>query len=236
MIYLLIPSFPPDVGLFLNFVIKSLSFRLDSKEKETREDWVESKKMSKKTMNPKIKEEMDVDELIKAAQDELLLKLSVNSHTTTNNLDLDLLHRFQALKSNNKKPSSVPSSSSKTAAADSVSSKVSLPKNEGLDLDTRFNALKNKSGGSATTAEIGRLGFTDGDQSDGDEDDEVEKLIRWAKDAARLDPSPPSDDDDADVDQDDTADDDLEDSDDDEGIRKKKSKVKDTKVKGTKKR
>ncbi|KAI3899824.1 hypothetical protein MKW92_046989 [Papaver armeniacum] len=181
---------------------------------------------------------MDVDELIKAAQDELLLKLSINSHTTTNNLDLDLLHRFQALKSNNKKPS-VPSSSSKTAAADSVSSKVSLPKlNEGLDLDTRFNALKNKSGGSATTAEIGRLGLNDGDQSDGDEDDEVEKLIRWAKDAARLDPSPPSDDDIVDVDrEDDGSDDDLEDTEDDEEeMRKKKSKVKDSKVKSTKKR
>ncbi|KAI3931181.1 hypothetical protein MKW92_050970 [Papaver armeniacum] len=191
-----------------------------------------------KTMNPKIKEEMDVDELIKAAQDELLLKLSINSHTTTNNLDLDLLHRFQALKSNNKKPS-VPSSSSKTTAADSVSSKVSLPKkNEGLDLDTRFNALKNKSGGSATTAEIGRLGLDGDDQSDGDEDDEVEKLIRWAKDAARLDPSPPSDDDvDVDREDDDSDDDDLEDTDDeDEEIRKKKSKVKDAKVKSTKKR
>ncbi|KAI3900024.1 hypothetical protein MKW98_000924 [Papaver atlanticum] len=180
---------------------------------------------------------MDVDELIKAAQDELLLKLSINSHTTTNNLDLDLLHRFQALKSNNKKPSV---SSSKTTTADSVSSKVSLPKNEGLDLDTRFNALKNKSGSSsATTAEIGRLGFNDDNQSDGDEDDEVEKLIKWAKDAARLDPSPPSDDD-VDVDpEDDDTDDDLEDSgddDDDEEEIRKKSKVKDAKVKGTKKR
>ncbi|KAI3843504.1 hypothetical protein MKX03_016213 [Papaver bracteatum] len=177
---------------------------------------------------------MDVDELIKAAQDELLLKLSINSHTTTNNLDLDLLHRFQALKSNNKKPSSVPSSSSKTTTAESVSSEVSLPKkNEGLDLDSRFNALKNKSGGSATTAEIGRLGLNDGDQSDGgDEDDEVEKLIRWAKDAARLDPSPPSDDEVVDPE-----DDDLEDTDeDDEEEMRKKSKVKDAKVKSTKKR
>ncbi|XP_026445379.1 DNA topoisomerase 1 [Papaver somniferum] len=186
--------------------------------------------MSKKTktMNPKIKEEMDVDELIKAAQDELLLKLSVNSHTTTNNLDLDLLHRFQALKSNNKKPS-VPSSSSKTPAADSVSSNVSLPRNECLDLDSRFNALKNRSGSSATAAEIGRLGLDGDDQSDGDEDDEVEKLIRWAKDAARLDPSPPSDDDVGGDQEDDSDDDDLEDTDEDDEEIRKKSKVKSTK-------
>ncbi|KAI3978327.1 hypothetical protein MKX01_013125 [Papaver californicum] len=188
---------------------------------------------------------MDVDELIKASQDELLLKLSINSHTTTDNLDLDLLHRFQALKSNNKS-TSVISSSSKTTA-DSVS-KVSLLKKEkgsdsvggGLqDLDSRFNALKNKSGSSSTT-EIGRLGFDDGDDQS-DEDDEVEKLIKWAKDAARLDPSPPSDDDDDNVDPEDDRDDDdddLEDSDDDEEEIRKKSKVRDTttKVKGTKKR
>ncbi|MCL7038827.1 hypothetical protein MKW94_006198 [Papaver nudicaule] len=189
---------------------------------------------------------MDVDELIKAAQDELLLKLSINSHTTTNNLDLDLLHRFQALKST-KTPSV---SSSKTA--DSSSAKVSLPttaKKEGsdsgaglLDLDSRFNALKNKSGSTATAAEIGRLGLGDDGSDGGDEDDEVEKLIRWAKDAARLDPSPPSDDDDAGGDdrEDDSDDDDLEvsdDTDDEEEEIRKKSKARGAaKVKGTKKR
>ncbi|MCL7029511.1 hypothetical protein MKW94_023530 [Papaver nudicaule] len=186
---------------------------------------------------------MDVDELIKAAQDELLLKLSINSHTTTNNLDLDLLHRFQALKST-KTPSS------KTAPGSSSSAKDSLPtpaKKEGsdsgaglLDLDSRFNALKNKSG-SSSAAGIGRLGLGDDGSDGGDEDDEVEKLIRWAKDAARLDPSPPSDDDDAGGDdrEDDSDDDDLEDTDDtdDEEEIRKKSKVKGTtKVKGTKKR
>jgi hypothetical protein len=59
----------------------------------------------------------------------------------------------------------------------------------GDDLSTRFAALKASSSSSsfiiAASASL----------HDAVADDEVEKLIRWAKDAARLDSSPPSDDD-----------------------------------------
>ncbi|GMI74744.1 positive regulator of SKD1 [Hibiscus trionum] len=71
----------------------------------------------------------------------------------------------------------------------------------GDDLSARFAALKASLSSSSsnptiasTTNEV-RIGL---EKSDGevDEEDEVERVIQWAKDAARLDPSPASDDDD----------------------------------------
>ncbi|CAN0909007.1 hypothetical protein LINGRAHAP2_LOCUS25588 [Linum grandiflorum] len=63
----------------------------------------------------------------------------------------------------------------------------------------RFDALRGKKDGGAAAAPI--VVFPSPDRfvdDEADEEDEVEKIIRWAKDAARLDPSPPSDSDDSD--------------------------------------
>lgn len=136
-----------------------------------------------------------VEELLQAAADEMVLKLSVNSHMARGvspkpnyNYDCipsDLDRRFQALKS------TVPTAPSSQSTAAVV----------GDDLSARFAALK-ASLSSSAASEAKRHPLDNhhhhhGDEDeDDDDDDEVQKLIRWAKDAARLDPSPPSDDDD----------------------------------------
>lgn len=125
-----------------------------------------------------------VEELLQAAADEMLLDLSVNSHishVSPNYIPSDLDRRFQALKSqpssnSNSLPQSQPQHQHDSSAAA-----------HGDDLSARFAALK-ASLSSSTSDETSSKGSDN-------EDDEVEKLIRWAKDAARLDPSPPSDDD-----------------------------------------
>ncbi|KAI9124868.1 hypothetical protein K1719_004195 [Acacia pycnantha] len=134
----------------------------------------------------------EVDELLRAAQDELLLKLSLDSHLASSSsstlssvdLDADLERRFQALKS---------SQPSVGIASEVRESKPSL----GDDIFSRFDTLKVKSNPSLKQNPL--VPFTEED--DEDEDDQVEKLIQWAKDAARLDPSTPSDDDDDDKDR-----------------------------------
>lgn len=114
-------------------------------------------------------DEAAVEELLRAAQDDALLKLRVNSHTVSSDshfspLDHDLTRRFDALKS---KPS-VPSSSG--SGVD--------------DLESRFAKLK---GGVGSDHGIGSMGS--GGASDGGGGDEVEKVMRWAMDAARLEQS-----------------------------------------------
>ncbi|GMY18592.1 46 kDa FK506-binding nuclear protein [Fagus crenata] len=144
--------------------------------------------------------EMEVEQLLQAAQDELVLNLSINSHmsrVSPNYIDSDLDRRFQALKKSGS--SVVPQESSNNKELKAVM---------GDDLSARFAALKGSSSSSSSSSSTPGVGVVpnnilsgDGDgDGDGDEDeeDEVEKLIRWAKDAARLDPSPPSDDDDHD--------------------------------------
>ena len=158
-------------------------------------------------------EAKEVEELLQAAQDELLLKLSLDSHmsrVSPNYIDSDLDRRFQALKK------SRPSSSSSSVVPQSQSHKSTDDNSNNSDLSARFAALKAK--GSSSSSSSAAVGVGVGpssnilyEEEDDDEDDEVEKLIRWAKDAARLDPSPPSDDDD-----DDDQDDDEEDDDDDD--------------------
>jgi hypothetical protein len=150
------------------------------------------------------KEEDEVEQLLRAAQDEILLNLSINSHlsrpspsssssTIPNpdpDLDLDLERRFQALK---------------------TKSKDQGP----LDLSTRFDALKNKSNHPVNTTGTISASETYEESDEEDEEVQIQKLIEWAKDAARLDPSPPSpsvsDNDDDDVDADEDEDDDDED-------------------------
>ena len=159
-------------------------------------------------------EAKEVEELLQAAQDELLLKLSLDSHmsrVSPNYIDSDLDRRFQALKKS--RPSS--SSSSVVPQSQSQSHKSTDDNSNNSDLSARFAALKAKGSSSSSSAAVGvGVGPSSNilyEEEDDDEDDEVEKLIRWAKDAARLDPSPPSDDDDDDDDQDDDEEDDDDD-------------------------
>ncbi|KAK4263549.1 hypothetical protein QN277_028943 [Acacia crassicarpa] len=134
----------------------------------------------------------EVEELLRAAQDELLLKLSLDSHLASASsstlssvdLDADLERRFQALKS---------SQSSVGIASEVRESKPAL----GDDLFARFDTLKVKSNPSLKKIPV----VPSIEEDDENEDDQVEKLIQWAKDAARLDPSTPSDDDDNDEDR-----------------------------------
>ncbi|KAF5759676.1 hypothetical protein HanRHA438_Chr16g0756001 [Helianthus annuus] len=129
----------------------------------------------------------EVEELLKLTQDDLLLKLTVNSHTSSKFdfvpessnaiIDPDLDRRFQALRS---KPKPKPETAAAHAHVD--------------DLFARFAALKGPNA-TSTTEHI--------NIEEADEEDEVQKIINWAVDAARLDPSPPSDDDDSDSDDDD---------------------------------
>ncbi|CAN1254910.1 hypothetical protein LINPERPRIM_LOCUS8811 [Linum perenne] len=126
----------------------------------------------------------------------MMLKLSLDSHiskTPKDSLPSDLRRRFDALKS-------VPASSSSSSSS-AVAASSSVPELPQKDLMARFDALKGRKDGAATVV------FPSPDHSgsgllihdEDDEEDEVEKIIRWAKDAARLDPSPPSDSDDGDL-------------------------------------
>ncbi|KAJ9179604.1 hypothetical protein P3X46_011374 [Hevea brasiliensis] len=139
-----------------------------------------------------------VEQLLQAAQDELLLKLSVDSHMSRVSPDYllpDLDRRFQALKT---RPSSNPNANQSSASTNRQ------PPPDADDLLARFAALK-ASSSSTTTAASAVAGFGQDCGGDSDEEeDEVEKIIQWAKDAARLDPSPPSDDDVIDDDNDST--------------------------------
>lgn len=162
----------------------------------------------RKTKKEKKVEIDEVEQLLQATQDQFLLNLTLNSHITryspspssslfpSNNnnhddddihLDLDLERRFQALK----RKSPAQDNSSKDEDLNSVVL--------GEDLVARFSALKGKSSSSQVPLGVGPTASNGGcgyEEESEDEEDQVQKLIEWAKDAARLDPSPPSDDDD----------------------------------------
>ncbi|KAL2340460.1 hypothetical protein Fmac_008400 [Flemingia macrophylla] len=151
-------------------------------------------KGSNKRKTEKEKKEDEVAELLQAAQDEILLNLS-HSHiaraspspfakTDIDETDLDLDHdlerRFQALKMKSK----------------SVSPPQPQPQQH--DLSARFDALKAKSSPSVLPTSVNsatQFGYYNQEEESEDEETQVQKLIQWAKDAARLDPSPPSNDD-----------------------------------------
>ncbi|XP_031099380.1 nucleosome assembly protein 1;2 [Ipomoea triloba] len=177
----------------------------------------------------------EVEELLRAAEDETLLRLSINSHTARGSsaqfIDADLDRRFQALKSR-PKTSAVPNKPQKKPAptASSRPDDVQGPKKvadgdlDGADdLFARFTALKSSlpsySSSSGSVNDPGRAKLESGEEED--EDDEVEKLMKWAIDAARLDPSPPSD-----TDDDDVHDDSDEEEDEDSDGAKRKTKRK----------
>ncbi|XP_062191611.1 uncharacterized protein LOC133895369 [Phragmites australis] len=127
-------------------------------------------------------EEAEVDALLRAAQDAVLLKLQANSHLVSSTsasasnppsldaaaaapdpLDADLARRFDALKSRAPPPTK--------PAGDGAGSG---------GLEARFAALKGAAGPEKETrVRLEDLGW--------ESEDEVDKVMRWALDAARLD-------------------------------------------------
>lgn len=185
----------------------------------------------------------EVEELLKAAEDEMVLKLKVDSHISRSSpsyLEPDLEHRFQALK----KPP--PSSSSSKTNRPISNSQLPQPSPQRTitdaksvqsfqdddDLYARFAALKGISSSSSsippTRSDSGgvQIDHSNGKKNNDEDDvDEVEKIIQWAIDAARLDPSPPTDDEDQEDDDDSEDDDDEEELDDRVKGNKKGKKV-----------
>ncbi|KAM0875391.1 hypothetical protein ACQ4PT_036792 [Festuca glaucescens] len=130
-------------------------------------------------------DEAEVEALLRAAQDAVLLKLQSNSHLVSSSssaasnpsaldpapgsLDDDLARRFDALRSRPPAP--------KRPAAASPSAAVGMD-----EMEARFAALKGAAAGSEKETKV-RLE----DLGDESEEDEVEKVMRWGMDAARLD-------------------------------------------------
>ena len=127
-------------------------------------------------------DEAEVEALLRAAQDAVLLKLQANSHLISSSssvasnplavdpapgsLDDDLARRFDALRSRPPAP--------KRPDAAAV----------GMDeMEARFATLKGAAAGpeKETKVRVEDLG------GESEEEDEVEKVMRWAMDAARLD-------------------------------------------------
>lgn len=166
----------------------------------------------------------DVDELLRAAHDDVLIKLSLNSHIahlgTSSSIDPDLDSRFQALKArqSKSKSSKLDASQVRIASEKKNPEKVLQTVDESDDLFARFAALKGSSLPShpSSAADVGGRDEVQQLVND-DGEDEVEKVIKWAIDAARLDPSPPSDSDDEEGGDND---DDLSDDSDDDDHRK----------------
>nr|XP_010941076.1 doublesex and mab-3 related transcription factor 3, truncated [Elaeis guineensis] len=176
--------------------------------------------------------EAEVEALLRAAQDDLLLKLRVDSHPISSRpsssfdaLDSDLARRFEALKSpppplSTAAPPPQPSKpvgKGATAPADGEWGRIL-----GDDLAARFATLKGSSSGpnpgiqqpDLMTPDVADFDDKAGAGAgagggDGVSEKEVEKVMQWAMDAARLDPSK------GDRGEDD--DDDGESTDDDEG-------------------
>ncbi|XP_052205073.1 uncharacterized protein LOC127809934 [Diospyros lotus] len=138
----------------------------------------------------KMEGDEEVDALLRAAEDELLLNLSINSHmarrggggTSSDYMDPDLDRRFNVLKLKSS-PNIADDASARTADAD--------------DLVARFAALKTSIHPSSSPSSSPYYDPPRSPHNSGEEEDEVQKVIQWAIDAARLDPSPPTDDDDS---------------------------------------
>lgn len=144
----------------------------------------------------------EVEEMLRAAEDEVLMGLHVGSHTmSSSSLDLDLARRFEALKtpsfrtSKAKQPIAPPHLSAprskRSETNDQSSSDVMTD-----DLMTRFAALKGPSSKPQPMTDpiLYRDDSTDDEQNENNDGGdkvskkEVEKVILWAMDAARLDP------------------------------------------------
>lgn len=148
-------------------------------------------------------ESEEVEELLRAAEDDVFLKLSLNSHVVrgscTQFMDPYLDQRFQALRSK-KTPAKNPLSQQ---GLDNQPLSASLTTDESDDLFTRFAALKSSLPTYSSASSSAKQQVAVENEED---DDEVEKVIKWAIDAASLDHSSPSetdDDDDNNTDEDD---------------------------------
>ncbi|XP_040382946.1 uncharacterized protein LOC121055173 [Oryza brachyantha] len=142
-------------------------------------------------------DEAEVEALLRAAQDAVLLKLQANSHLVSSSssspaaaapnpppsldpsaadadpLDADLARRFEALRS---RPPGDPKRPDAPAAGAGAG---------GMDeLEARLAALKGAAGRPEKGDTRVRLEDLDGES---EEEDEVDKVMRWAMDAARLD-------------------------------------------------
>ncbi|XP_043717965.1 glutamic acid-rich protein [Telopea speciosissima] len=195
----------------------------------------------------------EVEELLLAAEDDLLLNLSLNSHlshasSSSSPLDHDLSRRLEALKSSKitRVPPSQPQQKEKTSAAPKSTSSsmiitnVTLPEAQkkekskeeeefekvlGADLSARFAALKGSSSSKTfTESQASLVRSESGDDGDDDEEDEVEKVIQWAIDTVRLDSSSPIDDNSNDDDDDDDDSEEEDDDDEDDEEKEKTSK------------
>ncbi|XP_044439821.1 nucleolin [Triticum aestivum] len=131
-------------------------------------------------------DDAEVEALLRAAQDAVLLKLQANSHLVSSSssaasnplaldegpgpLDDDLARRLDALRSR-------PAAPKRPGAAPA-------PAAGGMDeMEVRFAALK----GAAVCPEKETRVRLEDLEGESDEEDEVEKVMRWAMDAARLD-------------------------------------------------
>ncbi|KAL2233201.1 46 kDa FK506-binding nuclear protein [Sesamum indicum] len=163
----------------------------------------------------------EVEQLLRAAQDDVLLKLNVNSHmaraSASAAIDPDLDRRFQALRKSQKPTKLDDSTKRSPPKVERGDGKVDGAAAED-DLFARFAALKN-SLPSYNKNERKSPADVSGNElaTEEESEDEVDKVIKWAIDSARLDPSPPSDDDDDDDDNDRSDEDD--DVDDDDGVK-----------------
>ncbi|CAL9173148.1 unnamed protein product [Musa hybrid cultivar] len=167
----------------------------------------------------------EVEDLLRATDDDVLLKLRVGGHIASRHLscsplDHDLARRFEALKA---PPPHPPSAAQRRPSAPEPVEKggASAAADDGKwgrvlgdDLAARFAALKGSSGSRGSDRGLPRLDLLpEGKRSHDDDDDdkeeveddddagedrvskkEVDKLLQWAIDAARLDPSKSDDD------------------------------------------
>lgn len=131
----------------------------------------------------KKRESDEVEELLRAAEDDVFLKLSLNSHmargSSTPFIDPDLDQRFQALRSK------------KTPQKNHISQQGldnQPPSASTDDLFTRFAALKSSLPAYSSSSSSAKQQQT-AVENEEDDDDEVDMVIKWAMDAARLDPS-----------------------------------------------
>lgn len=167
----------------------------------------ENMKLNKKNNTDMVNDE--VEELLRAAEDAALLKLNANSHTihgSSSDLHPDLHERFRALKSVSKNTKKLNLLTKKAPPPSPVAAKVEGDEGED-DLFARFASLKasvpkpsiapSSVDTETSCSSLGNASKVLGgvDNIDDEDEDEVEKVIRWAKDAARLDPSTSSDED-----------------------------------------
>ncbi|KAG0502144.1 hypothetical protein HPP92_002216 [Vanilla planifolia] len=149
----------------------------------------------------------EVEEMLRAAEDELLLGLRVGSHTissSSSSLDSDLTRRFEALKSPCVPPNRK-STTSRSRPSESRRKPLLGTYRDAIDeadLMARFAALKGpiRSDSPLQPAPAADLikdredSVVDDESEDGEGEGgvskkEVDQVMQWAMDSARLDPS-----------------------------------------------